>query len=215
MKRIKIKWGVFFSGGGRCANDCLNLLVNNYFDHHYIDCVVTSGQKTDNIKNFEKHQIEVIDENPKNYSSIEEYQTWLSNVLKDRNIDYLFLLGYKYKIRPTLLAAFPNRILNIHPSLLPAFKNTQTAIQDAIRLGVKVSGVTTHIIDDKIDEGVIIDQEPVRLNHADSFSKIDIAYNEAGKILIERTLRFVHANHDQVNYLQNNIDIQEGLPNSA
>tara|TARA_R110000744_G_scaffold105010_1_gene200912 strand:- start:913 stop:1560 length:648 start_codon:yes stop_codon:yes gene_type:complete len=215
MKRAKIKWAIFFSGGGRCANDCLNLLVENNFDHHYIDCIVTSGQKTENIKNFEKHHIEVINRNPKSYSSIEEYQIWLSKVLKERNIDYLFLLGYKYKIRTTLLDTFRNRILNIHPSLLPAFKNTQSAIQDAIRLGVKVSGVTTHIIDDKIDEGIIIDQEPVRLNHTDTFSEIDIVYNEAGKVLIERTLSFVYANHDRVNYLQNYFDIQEGLPDSA
>lgn len=206
MTDKNITWAIFFSGGGRCANDCLDLFINQQLKHHHIDCVVTSGQETPRIQNFKEHEIEVIDKSPKEFKSINEYQKWLVRVLEDRDIDYIFLLGYKYRIRKDLLKTFKNRILNIHPSLLPSFKNTQTAIQDAMDMGVRVSGLTTHIIDDKIDEGYIVEQQAVRLSAHKSFHQIDLDFNRAGKKIIKRTFGFIKRNHSPISYLEKYLD---------
>lgn len=202
MSDKNITWAIFYSGGGRCANDCLELFINQQLKYHHIDCVITSGQETDKLENFKKHNIAIIDRNPKEFPSIEEYQHWLAQTLLARNIDYIFLLGYKYRIRKELLNVFENRILNIHPSLLPSFKNTQSAIQDAMQMGVRISGVTTHIIDNKIDEGFIVDQEAVKLSPNKSFEKLDLDFNKAGKKLIKRTFDFIGKNHKPKWYLE-------------
>lgn len=206
MRDTNLNWAIFYSGGGRCANDCLELFINQQLKDHHIDCVITSGQQTDKLENFKRHGITVIDKNPKDFKSIEAYQHWLAQTLLARNIDYIFLLGYKYRIRKELLGIFENRILNIHPSLLPSFKNTQRAIQDALQMGVRISGVTTHIIDDKIDEGFIVDQEPIRLSPNKSFEKLDLDFNRAGKKLIKRTFAFIRRNHRPKVYLGNYLD---------
>lgn len=205
MENEKITWGIFFSGGGRCAKDCLDLLTEGRLRGHKIKCVVTAGQPAGNLKHFSDNQITIIDRYPGDFGSITEYQIWLADILQKNKIDYLFLLGYKYRIRPELLVPFKNRILNIHPSLLPSFKNTQTAIQDAMDLGARVSGVTTHLIDEKIDEGFILDQEAVRIPRNTNFITIDIAFNKAGIELIERTFNLVKNEHKPKIYLDSYI----------
>ncbi|GAL70751.1 phosphoribosylglycinamide formyltransferase [Jejuia pallidilutea] len=60
------------------------------------------------------------------------------------------------------MKAFPNKIINIHPSLFPSFLATKTAIQDALDYGVKITGITTHIIDDKVDEALFFANVPLK-----------------------------------------------------
>lgn len=77
-------------------------------------------------------------------------------------VDLVVLAGFMRIIGPTLLAAFPRRIVNLHPALLPAFPG-RTGIADAYAYGVKITGVTVHYVDAGIDTGEIIAQEPVRI----------------------------------------------------
>ncbi|ERL64841.1 phosphoribosylglycinamide formyltransferase [Schleiferilactobacillus shenzhenensis] len=77
-------------------------------------------------------------------------------------VDLIVLAGFMRIIGPTLLAAFPRRIVNLHPALLPAFPG-RTGIADAYAYGVKITGVTVHFVDAGIDTGEIIAQEPVRI----------------------------------------------------
>lgn len=202
----KITWAIFFSGGGRSAKDCLDLWLDGRLSGHQINCVVTVGQNADNISSFLDRNIKVIDKSPSEFATISDYQVWLANILVEMQVDYLFLIGYKYRIRSILLHTFKNRILNIHPSLLPSFKNTQRAIHEALELGVKISGITTHIIDENIDEGYILDQEAVRIPANTTFSEIDVAFNQAGKILVERTFNLVREYHKPQSYLNGYIE---------
>ena len=98
------------------------------------------------------------------------------------------MLNFKYIIKDDMLSAFPNRILNVHPSLFPSFLGTKTAIQDALDYGVKVTGITTHIIDDKIDEGNIICQTPIRINKNDTFDSLYPKFVKKGKKIIIKTI---------------------------
>lgn len=95
--------------------------------------------------------------NPKDYESKAAFETVLQHMLEERKVDYICLAGYMRIVGPVLLGAFEQRIINIHPSLLPSFKGAH-AIQDAVDYGVKIFGATTHFVDDTLDGGRIIDQ---------------------------------------------------------
>lgn len=99
---------------------------------------------------------------PKTYETKEAYEEEILRILKKEAIDLIVLAGYMRFIGPTLLGAYRNQIINIHPSLLPAFKGKQ-AIKDAFHAKVKYTGVTIHFVDESIDGGQIIIQESVEL----------------------------------------------------
>jgi len=80
--------------------------------------------------------------------------------LREHKVDLVCLAGYMRLISPTFLEAFPNRVLNIHPSLLPAFPGLEGQRQ-AVEYGVQVSGCTVHFVDENLDHGVIITQHSV------------------------------------------------------
>jgi len=86
----------------------------------------------------------------------------MAGFLKGRGVELVVLAGYMQLLDQKFLAAFPQRVINVHPALLPAFPGAHP-IEDQIAYGVKVSGVTVHFVDDGVDTGAIILQEPVRL----------------------------------------------------
>lgn len=104
--------------------------------------------------------IEVIVLSPRDFSSKAEYEREIADRLGPLGIDLICLAGYMRICGPTLLEAFGGRIINIHPSLLPAFKGAH-AIQDAFDYGVKVFGVTIHYVDATLDGGKIISQAAI------------------------------------------------------
>ena len=88
-----------------------------------------------------------------------------------------------------MLHAFPQRIVNIHPSLLPSFGKTSKAIQQALAYGVKITGITTHIIDEKVDEGVILCQEAIKIKDNDTFDTLDKKFQKKGRKIILNTIK--------------------------
>lgn len=102
-------------------------------------------------------EIPVLVVSPSDFPSKEDYETFIADKLTELEIDLICLAGYMRIVGQVLLGRFPDRIINIHPSLLPAFKGAH-AIKDAFEYGVKVFGVTIHFIDETIDGGRIISQ---------------------------------------------------------
>jgi phosphoribosylglycinamide formyltransferase 1 len=106
--------------------------------------------------------------------------------LHQHKVDLVCLAGYMRIISPTFVAAFPNRILNVHPSLLPAFPGLD-AQQQALDYGAKVAGCTVHFVDEAVDHGVIICQHPVPVHDDDTATTLSarileqehLAYPEA------------------------------------
>jgi phosphoribosylglycinamide formyltransferase 1 len=112
--------------------------------------------------------------------------------LKQHNIDLICLAGYMRLLSPWFVQQFPHRILNIHPSLLPAFPGLE-AQEQAFAYGVKVSGCTVHFVDEELDHGAIIVQKTVPVLDADDehtlaariLEQEHIAYTEAIRIVLE------------------------------
>ncbi|HEX7058076.1 MAG TPA: phosphoribosylglycinamide formyltransferase [Bacilli bacterium] len=104
---------------------------------------------------------------PRDYGSREEYERVIVDKLRDMRIDLVVLAGYMRLITPVLINAYDGRIINIHPSLLPAFPGVD-GIGDAFAYGVKVTGVTVHFVDHGMDTGPIIAQVPVPIRENDT-----------------------------------------------
>jgi phosphoribosylglycinamide formyltransferase 1 len=84
----------------------------------------------------------------------------LADWLLLRGVDLVVLAGYMHLLTPSFLDRFPDRIVNVHPSLLPAFPGAR-AVEDALAAGVDTTGVTVHFVDEGLDTGAVIRQEPV------------------------------------------------------
>ena len=106
--------------------------------------------------------------------------------LREHNVDLVCLAGYMRLLSPQFIAAFPNRILNIHPSLLPAFPGLD-AQQQAFDYGVKVAGCTVHFVDEHLDHGAIILQRTVPVLENDD------AHSLADRILVEEHIAYSEA----------------------
>ena len=126
--------------------------------------------------------------------------------LHQHKVDLVCLAGYMRIISPAFIAAFPNRILNVHPSLLPAFPGLD-AQRQAFDYGAKVAGCTVHFVDEAVDHGVIILQKTVAVNDDDTAETLSarileqehIAYTEAiarviGGNYVIQGRRFLHRN---------------------
>lgn len=96
------------------------------------------------------------------YDGREQRDGAMAAWLAERGVDLVVLAGFMHLLTPGFLSAFPERVINVHPSLLPAFPGAQP-IEDQVAYGVKVGGVTVHFVDAGVDSGPVILQEPVRL----------------------------------------------------
>jgi phosphoribosylglycinamide formyltransferase 1 len=106
--------------------------------------------------------------------------------LREHNVDLVCLAGYMRLLTPAFIAAFPNRILNIHPSLLPAFPGLD-AQQQAFDYGVKVAGCTVHFVDEHLDHGAVILQRAIQVVESDD------AHTLAERILAEEHIAYTEA----------------------
>lgn len=102
--------------------------------------------------------------------------------------DLVVLAGYMRIVPPAFVRAFPHRIINLHPALLPAFPGT-TSIKDALEHGVKVTGVTVHFVDEGLDTGPIVAQEAVRVEEGDTFETLAERIHAVEHELLPPTIR--------------------------
>ncbi|MCP1187812.1 phosphoribosylglycinamide formyltransferase [Priestia flexa] len=114
---------------------------------------------------------------PKDFPDKAAYEQAILNELQANSIDFLVLAGYMRLVGPTLLQPYKNRIVNIHPSLLPAFPGMD-AIGQAFDAGVKVIGITVHFVDEGMDTGPIIDQQAIRVNEEDTRETVEARIHE-------------------------------------
>ena len=167
---------VFASGNGSNFEAIVRACKENKIEGATVSLLVCDRYDAYALERAKKLDIKPFVFDPKSYSSKKEYEQKILDVLRANDIHIICLAGYMRIVGDTLLEAFPNRILNIHPSLLPSFKGA-IAIIEAFEFGVKVFGVTVHLIDNTIDGGTIIAQRAFEY-HGDSIEEVEHRIHE-------------------------------------
>jgi phosphoribosylglycinamide formyltransferase-1 len=111
-------------------------------------------------------------------------------VLRSQEIDIVALAGFMRVVGRALVTAFEGRIVNVHPALLPAFPGT-SAVADALAWGSKVTGVTVHLVDEEVDHGPIVFQEPVAIEPDDDWDALEARVHEAEHRLLPAAVRAI------------------------
>ena len=188
------QWAILMSGWGRSAVKTLELLEENRLNGDTIALIVYEDEENGVLDSARKLGIKTLHLPKSSFENENAYYDKLIDHLKKHGVEYLFLLGYKHIIRDPLLSIYADRIVNIHPSLLPAFRGKR-AIQQALNYGVKITGITTHLIDAELDKGKILCQRSIRIQNGESFEELDQRFVKEGKNIIEDTFKEI-ANYE-------------------
>ena len=124
------------------------------------------------------------------YADPVEADKRIAETLRYAHAEYVVMAGYMRKVTPVLLDAFPDRVLNLHPALLPSFKGAH-AIQDAFDAGVKVTGITVHFANEDYDKGPIVAQRAVEVREDDTHDDLEARIHEVEHVLYPEVLRLV------------------------
>lgn len=130
----------------------------------------------------------------KSFDSREAFDRALISALREAGVDWIVLAGFMRVLTPEFLQAYPGRIINIHPALLPAFPGVDAAKQ-AFDYGVKVTGCTVHFVDQGIDSGKIIAQRAVPVEAGDDLAALGARIHAAEHELFVSVLRDIAAGH--------------------
>jgi len=180
-----MKIGILISGRGSNMLAIVKAVQSGFISGSEVAAVISDKASAEGLIKAKERGIKTL-AIAKNKRPREEHDAEIICELKKRNVELVCLAGYMRLLSPEFIRAFPNRILNIHPSLLPSFKGLD-AQQQAIDYGVKVSGCTVHFVDEDLDHGAIIAQKTVEVLDKDTAGSL------AARILEYEHALYTHA----------------------
>jgi phosphoribosylglycinamide formyltransferase-1 len=169
--------GVLLSGRGSNLQAIIDAIAERRLDAT-IAVVISNQENAGGLERARRVGIETLTLSHRGWPSRDDYDRALVNELRKRNVSLVCLAGFMRKLGASLIDAFPNAVLNIHPSLLPSFPGLH-AQQQALDHGVKTSGVTVHFVTADLDAGPIIVQRTVPVRDDDTEETL------AARILVE------------------------------
>jgi phosphoribosylglycinamide formyltransferase-1 len=177
MPSSRGRLGILISGRGSNLQSIIDAIGAGRLDAS-IAIVVSNRAKAAGLQRARDAGIDARFLDPRTYADRLAYDRALADLLESCRVDLVCLAGYMRLVGAPLLEAFPNRILNIHPSLLPAFPGLE-AQRQALDHGVRISGVTVHLVTSGLDDGPIVLQAAVPVVEGDTVESL------AARILIE------------------------------
>ncbi len=154
-----------------------------------ITLVFSNKSKSRALDRARKSNIKAVFLDPAKFDTRDDYDREILKLLKSEKIDLIVLAGYMYLLSSLLVGQFKNKILNIHPALLPSFKGTH-GIKDAFDQGVKITGVTVHFVDEKLDHGPIVIQEVLGIGTEDNMQELEEKIHEIEHRIYPRAVRY-------------------------
>lgn len=161
-----MKIGILISGRGSNMAAIIEAVQSGFIPDSEVVLVISDKTSAEGLKKANARSIETIVVE-KNGRKRAKHDAEIIAELERRNVELVCLAGYMRLLSPEFIRAFPNRIINIHPSLLPSFRGLE-AQKQAIDYGVKVSGCTVHFVDEDLDHGAIILQKAVEVKDNDT-----------------------------------------------
>lgn len=193
MKNI----GILLSGRGSNFEAIAKNVASGRIQNALIAIVISNREDAGGIEIAKRLGLQTL-VLPSKGKSREDHDREVVTALQEHKTDLVCLAGYMRLLSPWFVKQFPHRILNIHPSLLPAFPGLE-AQQQAFAYGVKMAGCTVHFVDEELDHGAIIVQKAVAVLDSDDehtlaeriLEQEHIAYSEAISIVLEGSYRIV------------------------
>ena len=167
---------IFCSGNGSNFQAIVDAKKSGLFDAN-IALMVCDNKKAYAIERAASEEIKTLVLDIKDFDSKASYEAEIIKALEKHKIDLICLAGYMRLLLPGFIKKYENRILNIHPALLPSFKGMH-AIKDALLYGAKQTGVTVHFVDEDMDAGPIILQEPIIIEASDTEERLSTKIHE-------------------------------------
>ncbi len=180
-----IRIAVLLSGRGSNFAAIDDAIVNGTLDAEIV-CVISNRPDARGIElaRERRHHAHIVDH--REFPSRAAHEEEVLRILETARTDYIVLAGYMRLLSADFVARYPKRILNIHPSLLPAFPGTDAQAQ-AVAYGVKVSGCTVHFVTEKLDDGPILVQRCVNVFPEDTADTL------SARILVQEHIAYVEA----------------------
>ncbi len=172
-----MKLAVFISGTGTNMVAIHNAIKAGELDAT-IELIVSSNDHAKGIQYAQSEGLDLLVFTPADYDDPEAVDARIVEALNERDIDYVAMAGYMRKVTPVLLDAYPNRVVNLHPALLPAHRGAH-AIQDAFEAGDEVTGITIHFANEEYDKGPIIFQHEVPVLPDDTLDDLETRIHAA------------------------------------
>jgi phosphoribosylglycinamide formyltransferase 1 len=196
MPSEKFKLAVLVSGRGSNLQAIIDSIQKNNLEAE-IALILSNVQDAYALQRGKKHGLESVFLNPKKFSSRDDYEKQMIELLQTKSIDLICLAGFMRILGKKFIEAFSGKIINIHPSLLPAFSGLNVQ-EKALEHGTKFSGCTVHFVNEEVDGGAIISQAIVPILDEDDVQSLSdrileqehIIYPEAIRLIIEDNLEF-------------------------
>ena len=167
-----LRLGVLVSGGGTNLQAIIDRIEDKTITNAEIAVVISNNQGAYALERAKTHGIQAECISPKDFADREEFHKALLEKLKESGVELIVLAGFLVAIPPMIVEAYPNKIINIHPSLIPSFCGVGYyglhVHEKALARGVRVTGATVHFVDTGTDTGPIILQKAVKIKSDDT-----------------------------------------------
>ncbi|MDO5107673.1 MAG: phosphoribosylglycinamide formyltransferase [Coriobacteriaceae bacterium] len=193
---MSIKLGVLISGSGTNLQAIIDRIADGTLDAS-IELVVSSRADAYGLLRAQAAGIQTLTMDKSFYDEDNTADRIIASEMRYRNVDYILMAGYMRMVHEPLLAAFENRIVNIHPALLPSFKGAH-GIQDAYDYGVKVTGVTVHFADNRYDCGPIIAQRALAVQEGWTVDELEAEIHKIEHVLYPEVVGLLAADRVRV-----------------
>ena len=184
----RLKIGVLLSGSGTNLQAIIDAIVEGLPTD--IVLVVSSRPDAYGIERARAAGIPTLVMNREKYADVLAADAQIVEALQEAGAEYVVMAGYMRKVTSVMLDAFPNRVLNLHPALLPSFKGAH-AIADAFNAGVKVTGVTVHFANADYDKGPIVAQRAVSVAESDTLDTLEAKIHDVEHVLYPEVIGLI------------------------
>ena len=184
----RLKIGVLLSGSGTNLQAIIDAIAGGLPTD--IVLVVSSRPDAYGIERARAAGIPTLVMNREKYADVLAADAQIVEALQEAGAEYVVMAGYMRKVTSVMLDAFPNRVLNLHPALLPSFKGAH-AIADAFNAGVKVTGVTVHFANADYDKGPIVAQRAITVAENDTLDTLEAKIHDVEHVLYPEVIGLI------------------------
>lgn len=193
---MTISLGVLVSGSGTNLQAIIDACEARTLDAAVV-VVISNHEGARGLVRARDHGIAAVHIDRSRFASTRAFNVAIRDVLRDNLVDWVVMAGYMRLLGREVLDFYQNRVLNLHPALLPSFPGAN-GIRDAFDYGVKVTGVTVHFANENFDNGPILAQEPIPIAEDDTVESLEAKIHEVEHRLYPAALQLIAENRVEI-----------------